>query len=636
MAKPRTARKAAAATIPDSGEVRVGVYVRRSTDEEHQPYSIEAQDTSLTAYVASQPGWRLVQRFADDASGATTNRSGLQRALKAARAGLIDVLLVYRVDRFSRRLRDLVDLLDQLTDAGVAFRSATEPIDTSTPMGRLLLQLLGMFAEFEREVIIDRVINGMERKAAAGRWRGGQRPCGYQPHPDTHVLQVVDDEAPIIRTIFTTYTDERIGTRAIAHRLNEHGYRTVVGGPWSGHQVVRVLTNRAYLGEITFRDVTVPNAHEPIIDPDTFDLAQQILTARGDDHRRRASNASDYLFTGRLRCPDCGKAMIGTAATGRSQTYRYYTCFTRARYGKQECSTPRLPADDLDRAVLAAMREFYADRTDLIAKAVADARQFYTTSHADRMTERAMVDAELAKTNAAVDRYFTAFENGTMSEETAAPRLDKLSAKIKQLRQRRDELTEELDGEPTMPAPSELADIVAHIDQVIDRNQPAQTKTLIDALVTEVKIIGPAQVIPIFRVPQPHSTHDDADTDEAQDSDQVKHPVRTMSDLVDTLMAYSKRPDLLVDLGKASEQLAQALRDDIPQRQSVRSVGRVGGVERLEDRLSTADMQALVDAFKAGTAKWKLAEQYGIGLSSVKRILARHGVKKQRGYPRAG
>lgn len=87
-------------------------------------------------------------------------------------------------------------------------------------MGRLLLQLLGMFAEFEREVIIDRVINGLERKAAAGRWPGGQRPFGYQSHPDSHVLQVVDGESVIIRTIFSAYTDERIGSRAIAQRLN--------------------------------------------------------------------------------------------------------------------------------------------------------------------------------------------------------------------------------------------------------------------------------------------------------------------------------------------------------------------------------------------------------------------------------
>lgn len=430
MGKPRTAKKAAA-TIPVSGEIRVGVYERRSTDEEHQPYSIEAQDTSLTAYVASQPGWRLVKRFTDDASGATTNRPGLQQALKAARAGMIDVLLVYRVDRFSRRLRDLVDLLDQLTEAGVAFRSATEPIDTSTPMGRLLLQLLGMFAEFEREVIIDRVIGGMERKAAGGRWAGGSRPAGYTPHPDTAVLQVVSDEAPIIRAIFTGYADERIGSRAIANRLNKRGYRTVAGGPWSAQQVLRVLVNRVYIGEITFRDVVVPNAHDPIIAVDTFEQAQRILAARGEDHSHRASNSSDYLFTGKLRCPDCGKAMIGTAATGRSKTYRYYTCFTRARYGKQECPAARLNAQDTDRAVLAAMREFYAHHTDLIAQAVTDAREFYTAGHAERITERDMITSELAKANAAVERYFTAFENGTMSEDTAAPRLATLSTKIK-------------------------------------------------------------------------------------------------------------------------------------------------------------------------------------------------------------
>ncbi|WP_435159723.1 recombinase family protein, partial [Amycolatopsis sacchari] len=113
-------------------DVRVGIYVRRSTDDEHQPYSIEAQDTRLDAYIGSQPGWRLVARFPDDASGATTERDGLQRALAAARAGLIDVLLVYRVDRFSRNLRDMVMLLDELDSAGVVFRSATEPFDTST------------------------------------------------------------------------------------------------------------------------------------------------------------------------------------------------------------------------------------------------------------------------------------------------------------------------------------------------------------------------------------------------------------------------------------------------------------------------------------------------------------------------
>jgi site-specific DNA recombinase len=159
----------------DRQGVRVGVYVRRSTDDEHQPYSIEAQDTRLAAYIGSQPRWRQAARFADDASGASTHRPGLKRALAAARAGAIDVLLVYRVDRLTRSLRDLVTLLDDLDRASVVFRSATEPFDTATAMGRMLVQMLGMFAQFERDTIIDRVIAGMERKAAADKPRTSHR-----------------------------------------------------------------------------------------------------------------------------------------------------------------------------------------------------------------------------------------------------------------------------------------------------------------------------------------------------------------------------------------------------------------------------------------------------------------------------
>ena len=135
-----------ATTGGPAGDVRVGIYLRRSTDDERQPYSIEAQDARLAAYISSQPGWRQAARFTDDASGATTARPGLHRALAAARAGVIDVLLVYRVDRLTRSLRDLVTLLDDLDHAGVGFRSATEPFDTAAAMGRMLVQMLGMFA----------------------------------------------------------------------------------------------------------------------------------------------------------------------------------------------------------------------------------------------------------------------------------------------------------------------------------------------------------------------------------------------------------------------------------------------------------------------------------------------------------
>jgi DNA invertase Pin-like site-specific DNA recombinase len=277
----RRATTRAVAQAAEAG-LRVAIYIRRSTDEEHQPFSLEAQENKLRAYITSQPGWSLVATFPDDASGATLDRPGLQKALAAARAGRFDVLLVYRVDRFTRRIRDLVALLDDLDTAGVAFRSATEPFDTSTAAGRMLVQMLGVFAEFEHEMIIDRVVNGMERKAAKGKWTLGTAPFGYHADSKEHVLIPDEDEAPTVKEIFHLYTSRRLGTRAIATRLNRRALSKRGGRPRSHKIVAHVLGNRVYLGEIAFRGIVRANAHDALIDPATFELAQRILTDRGE------------------------------------------------------------------------------------------------------------------------------------------------------------------------------------------------------------------------------------------------------------------------------------------------------------------------------------------------------------------
>lgn len=309
-------RKAAALEDLDLDTVRVGIYLRRSTDDENQPYTIEAQDTRLNAYVASQPGWKIVKKFSDDASGKNTNRRGLQKAMHWAKFGLIDVLLVYRVDRFSRNLRDTVTLLGELDEAGVAFRSATEPFDTSTPMGRMMVQLLAMFAQFERDMIVDRVTAGMERKAANGCWKGGPPPPGYDVDPATDRLTVNETEAVLIRLIFDLYTKDRLGSRTIAHTLNERGYRTRSGALWAYRRILTILENRVYLGEIHYRDVVAVDAHTGIIEPEQFDQAQRLLDQRGESYSTRAASGSDYMATGRITCPKCGHAMIGTRASG--------------------------------------------------------------------------------------------------------------------------------------------------------------------------------------------------------------------------------------------------------------------------------------------------------------------------------
>jgi site-specific DNA recombinase len=533
MARATTAQrtKKAAMTSTLGDDVRVGIYVRRSTDDEHQPYSIEAQDTRLTAYIDSQPGWRLVKRFPDDASGASTDRPGLAKAMAAAHAGIIDVLLVYRVDRFSRNLRDMVMLLDELDQAGVVFRSATEPFDTSTPMGRMLVQMLGMFAQFERDTIIDRVIAGMERKAAKGKWKGGKRPFGYQVDKPTHTLIIDEHEAVIVRLIFDLYTKDRLGSRAIAKVLNDRGHRTSSGGKWSGYQVIRALNNRVYLGELTFRDITTTDTHDPIIDPKTWAQAAAILDARGESHAHRAASGSDYVLTGRLRCPKCGKAMIGTRATGRNKTYRYYTCWNLARYDASKCDFKRLNADEVDIAILDALTTFYRTRHDLIRDAITAEQAQHRAAHADRHAELAAVDNEITKTGQAIDRYLAAFERGTMDEDLVADRLTELRAKTKQLRIRRDELTLALDDEPNAPEPATLASVADRITEIITSANHNQIKALVEDLVATVTITGPDRLRPVFRIPQPRNDNGAATAVPAETA--PKGTVRTMTNLVE-------------------------------------------------------------------------------------------------------
>jgi site-specific DNA recombinase len=212
--------------------VRVATYTRISTDEEHQPYSLEAQETRLAAYIASQDGWELTRRYTDRMTGSTLERPELQRALADARVERFDLLLVYRVDRLSRSVRGLAQILEELDHSHVVFRSATEPFDTGTPAGRMMVQMLGVFAEFERATLVDRVIAGMERKAAAGGWLGGPNPYGYRYNPAVAMLEPDECEAVTVRAIFDLYVTKKLGTRAVANWLNSHGHQTRAGRPW--------------------------------------------------------------------------------------------------------------------------------------------------------------------------------------------------------------------------------------------------------------------------------------------------------------------------------------------------------------------------------------------------------------------
>jgi site-specific DNA recombinase len=388
--------------------------------------------------------------------------------------------------------------MDDLEDVGVHFRSATEPFDTASAAGRLFVQMLGAFAEFEREVIIDRVIAGMERKAANGEWTHGPRPYGYLVDPVTHRLLPHPEERHVVSDIFTIYARARRGTRAIADQLNSQGVRTKHGKPFSGHTINAMLSNRLYLGETFFRDVVTVDAHQALIDPGTFEECQRILTARGEPGSSRAASNSGYCLTGLITCPECGCKYVGASATGKLRRYRYYTCFSRIRYGRSGCQAPRIDADLLDPAATTALVDFFA-RTDVITEAIANEHRLRAQDAAQHAAELDSLAGRAAATQAAIDRYLTAFENGTLDDITCGRRVTDLTAQLDQLNQRRAELTEAAIPQHA-PDPAEIERIHRHLADILASGTLGQRKAVMETHIAKIQFDG-NRLIPIYRIP---------------------------------------------------------------------------------------------------------------------------------------
>ncbi|MGD0863385.1 MAG: recombinase family protein [Candidatus Limnocylindrales bacterium] len=484
--------------------VRVATYGRISTDEINQPYSLGAQRDRLDAYIASQDGWQIVARYEDRASGKNLARPSLAVVRAAAARKEFDLLLVYRVDRLSRSIGQLAALIEELDKAGVAFRSASEPFDTSTPAGRMMMQMLGVFAEFERATIVERIGAGMERKAKLGGWTVGTYPFGYRKLDGVIGPSVDPAAAPIVREIFERYTQDRAGSTEIAAALNARGIRTRYWKPWSRTAVLDVLRNRAYLGEVSFRAVWYDGHHEALIERTVFDAAHTILEGRTVESGRRKSDGSDYLLSGLyIVCDRCGHRMIGAAARGRGgKRYAYYTCYARSRYGNSHCDQARLSKDELEEAVLAQMREVYAN-TALIESALTEAQAALAKTETARSERLAAIEAEAADLRTRIERYFASFEAGQLSPQLAGSRAEALQSRLQVLEDERVTIGSQTPVEPVS------ADDVAMIswsltealDDVLKAIPTPRAKALLRLLIEEIRVVSPMDIRPTYRVP---------------------------------------------------------------------------------------------------------------------------------------
>ncbi len=262
-----------------------------------------------------------------------------------------------------------------------------------------------------------------------------------------------------------------------------------------------MIRNRAYVGEIYYRGNWYPAPHEPLIPTGLFDRAQAILTERGEDRSQRRTNASDYLLTGRVKCGRCGQAYIGTAAHGRNGRYMYYTCFTRMRYGTKHCANDRLPAEQLEKAVTRRLWKVLEDG-DLVNKAIEQTYARLTERTDEQTSEREAVQRKLTETRAAMDRYFRAFENGTMPEDTCAPRIAALGEQANALEGRAAELAALNNTErPERITPAGLDLLRQELRAALEHATPVRAKTVLQAMIDTIRVDARDHIAPTFRVP---------------------------------------------------------------------------------------------------------------------------------------
>ena len=350
--------------------IRCAIYTRKSTEEglEQEFNSLDAQREACAAYILSQrhEGWSALPGFYDDGgfSGGNMQRPGLVKLMADVATGKVDVIVVYKVDRLTRSLADFAKIVDVLDAAGASFVSVTQSFNTTTSMGRLTLNVLLSFAQFEREVTGERIRDKIAASKRKGMWMGGPVPLGYDVFD--RKLIVNDVEAEQIRHIMERYL--ALGSvRSLADELATIGYRTKLrplrngtslgGVPFSRGGLFHLLANCVYTGEVRHKGQTYAGAHDPIVDRDLWERVQLALADKAPARQRRANIQHPSLLAG-LVYDGHGRPMTPSHAVKHAKRYRYYIT---PKAGAGFPAAWRVPAHDLEQLVIARLCRYLVE-----------------------------------------------------------------------------------------------------------------------------------------------------------------------------------------------------------------------------------------------------------------------------------
>lgn len=481
--------------------MKYAIYVRVSTEEQAQHgFSIEAQKERTSAFVVSQGG-EIYKIYVDDGySGKNLKRPALQNLIKDAENKKFDIVLIYKLDRLSRRLSDLVSLGEKFEKLGIGIRSVTEPFDTTTPAGKLMFNMLGSFAQFERELISERTKLGIMRRVKNGYW-STTPPFGYSLKKGKLVIN--EEEAEIVKRCYELFLEHNLGVELIARRLNEEDLVSRRKGKWSKNSVWTLLTNPVYAGYIRWDGQVIKGKHKSVISKELFDKVQKKLKEK--DTFAPWVNISPNLFIGIMICKNCGSSFVSSKpGNGTSKgKYRYYVCQGR-KQGK--CKQDYIRADVIEKVVFDKLKEI-AGQKEVIEDYIKKSREENNLRLEKLKKEKLRINQRLVKLKQLKDKKIKWMLSHLPSKKVA----NEVSNEIDKLLNEIDVLKEKLTHIEFKIQEINLEDIntetvTKFLQNFIERFEELETgekKLLIQTIVRRIEVYNKNKILVKLALPVP-------------------------------------------------------------------------------------------------------------------------------------
>jgi len=504
-------REARGAAVTQTA-VRCGIYTRKSTEEglEQSFNTLDAQREAAEAFIASQrhEGWMALPQKYDDGgfTGANMDRPALKRMLADIESGIVNCVVVYKVDRLTRSLLDFARIMEVFDKHGATFVSVTQQFNTTASLGRLTLNILLSFAQFEREMISERTRDKMRAARRKGKFVGGNLVLGYDVSPQAGGLVVNEAEARRVREIFQLYLD--YGSLVpVVKELDRRGWtlkawttregRKVGGTQFTKAKVYKLLTNAAYAGKVKYEGRIFEGEQERIVDEETFVRVQETLQRNGRGCGRIIRGKYSALLKGLVRCASCDAGMIHTWTKKDNRLYRYYVCVKAQQRGWNNCQTRSVSAPALENAVVEQIRSIGRDPTMLgeVMRQLADRAN---VKSAEMARGKDQIQSALQTLSREMSGLATT-ASSTGSEAKAA--LDRLA----EIHQRAAELEGQLAELQQGAAAADLQGVnaddlqraLAQFSPLWEQMTTWEQERLIRSLVEEVRYDGPAGVVTV-------------------------------------------------------------------------------------------------------------------------------------------